>query len=606
MCSPSELGGFAGRLAHYLRHSFDNHSAAYTYSQSIHTALSLNEPAPTERRGASRPSLHVSTTIRPWSALLVAVTVGAVLSACAEEPPPPRVIPGPARDRILAPTPVAAIPLAPVEGAASSVYVVQPGDSVALLADRFGSSVEAIAAANNLPDPATLEVGRQLMIPGAVVIGGASAPTDGARTTFEVARPPVLPHAKAPPSPAPDPLEVLSQTVLQSPALPYAGIAGGVAVIGLFVHLLAVILHELRPAVAGLPQLAVATVGGARQRADATRSASMHAFAVIAPPVRLLSRGLGFAARPLHSPLARVRAAALGPVRARLPRRPTRSDDGVDGQRAGSSLRTTVAAWRQETGPAVHELWARALTFAAHRSRLAAAMPYVRRYAGTSGLAWGMSGRVAAPSRIATAPTEHEIEASLAAGDLAVHFRPVFRVGGGLSGAMAVLRWRHPLRGWTAADRIVESPNPGDAGPRLLLQLLLSETCRFAGAWRRSDPSFRVTLSLSRSQLGDPELPKLIAAEVARVQLPADALEFELDERAAVSSVEHTASVFRRLRDIGVALALDNFTGVLAEEELEAIAPDAVKVDFWAARAIRMRARPSATRCEPRGRLVSK
>jgi len=509
--------------------------------------------------------------------------LGALASACAEEPPPPRVIPGPARDRILTPTPVSTTSAAAAE--LTSLYVVKPGDTVALLASRFGSSVEGIVAANNIQDPANIEVGRELLIPGGFVLAGAP---DAALAAADIARPPVLPHAKAPPAPAPDRLEVLSQAVLQSPVLPYAGIAGGVAVLGVLVHLLAVILHEVRLALAGVPQFAMATVGGARHRAAATRSASMHAVAVVAPPVRLLGKGVGFTTRPLHAPLRRAHGAVfdrirpgVDVVRARLLRRNHADEAAAAGVAAPFSLRRTLGALRQEAAPALHEIWVRALTFAAHRSRFAAAMPYVRRYAGTSGLAWGMSGRVAAPSRIAAAPSAHEIEASLAAGDLAVHFRPVFRVGGGLAGAVAVLRWRHPLRGWTAADRIVESPTPGDAGPRLLLQLMLTEACRFAGAWRRSDPSFWVKLPLSRSQLGDPDLAKLITSELARVQLPAEALEFEVTERAAAGNIDQTTTVFRRLRDIGATLALDDFSGVLAEEELEAVAPDAVTVDFW-------------------------
>src|SRR5690606_24896100 len=106
-----------------------------------------------------------------------------------------------------------------------------------------------------------------------------------------------------------------------------------------------------------------------------------------------------------HSPLARVRGATLERLRPHIDafraRLPERKDDGADEEHAVPfSVRGTIASWRDHVGPAFHDLWARGLTFAAHRSRLAAAMPYVRRYAGTSGLAWGMSGRVAAPSRI--------------------------------------------------------------------------------------------------------------------------------------------------------------------------------------------------------------
>lgn len=67
-------------------------------------------------------------------------------------------------------------------------YTVQYGDTLNLIAQRFGVSIYAIAQANNLADINLLRVGQVLVIPGAQG-GGASAPspappasTSGART----------------------------------------------------------------------------------------------------------------------------------------------------------------------------------------------------------------------------------------------------------------------------------------------------------------------------------------------------------------------------------------------------------------------------------------
>jgi murein DD-endopeptidase MepM/ murein hydrolase activator NlpD len=48
------------------------------------------------------------------------------------------------------------------------VYTVQPGDTLYAIAERFGSTVEAIAAANDLADPSLISVGQRLRIPTAV------------------------------------------------------------------------------------------------------------------------------------------------------------------------------------------------------------------------------------------------------------------------------------------------------------------------------------------------------------------------------------------------------------------------------------------------------
>ncbi|MEW6228314.1 MAG: LysM domain-containing protein, partial [Bacillota bacterium] len=44
-------------------------------------------------------------------------------------------------------------------------YIVQPGDTLTLIAQRFGATVAAIVEANNIPDPNLIFVGQVLQIP---------------------------------------------------------------------------------------------------------------------------------------------------------------------------------------------------------------------------------------------------------------------------------------------------------------------------------------------------------------------------------------------------------------------------------------------------------
>jgi murein DD-endopeptidase MepM/ murein hydrolase activator NlpD len=47
------------------------------------------------------------------------------------------------------------------------IYEVQPGDTLYAIAERFGTTVEAIVAANDIDDPSLIEVGQRLVIPTA-------------------------------------------------------------------------------------------------------------------------------------------------------------------------------------------------------------------------------------------------------------------------------------------------------------------------------------------------------------------------------------------------------------------------------------------------------
>ena len=55
---------------------------------------------------------------------------------------------------------------------AGPVYIVQPGDTLSLIALRFGTTVDALVAANNIIDPGLIIPGKELLIPGFEGISG--------------------------------------------------------------------------------------------------------------------------------------------------------------------------------------------------------------------------------------------------------------------------------------------------------------------------------------------------------------------------------------------------------------------------------------------------
>jgi LysM repeat protein len=63
-------------------------------------------------------------------------------------------------------------PLLPVQAqGGTAVYIVQPGDTLSSIAERFRLSPQSIISANGLANPNFLQVGQRLILPGLDLAG---------------------------------------------------------------------------------------------------------------------------------------------------------------------------------------------------------------------------------------------------------------------------------------------------------------------------------------------------------------------------------------------------------------------------------------------------
>jgi diguanylate cyclase (GGDEF)-like protein/PAS domain S-box-containing protein len=165
--------------------------------------------------------------------------------------------------------------------------------------------------------------------------------------------------------------------------------------------------------------------------------------------------------------------------------------------------------------------------------------------------------------------------------ELVLHYQPkVDLKSGGIIGAEALIRWRHPQRGLVPPGQFVTIAE--DCG--LIVPIgrwVLREACRQARAWQTAGlPPLCVAINISPVELRAPGFVTGVRTILKETGLEPRYLELELTETVLIEDSRSVADVLEELKDIGVLLALDDFgTGYSSLSHLKRFPIDTLKID---------------------------
>ena len=178
---------------------------------------------------------------------------------------------------------------------------------------------------------------------------------------------------------------------------------------------------------------------------------------------------------------------------------------------------------------------------------------------------------------------EAELRMALEEDQLRVAYQPQVELATGrTTGLEALARWQHPERGLVPAGEFIRVAE--DTGMiHGLGRWVLSQACRDFSGWLATgslDDDVQIAVNLSPRQLARADVVDATAAALAETGIDPSRLCLEVTENAIVSHAARAGSVLRRLKALGVTIAIDDFgVGYASLGYLERFPIDVLKID---------------------------
>jgi EAL domain-containing protein (putative c-di-GMP-specific phosphodiesterase class I) len=159
-------------------------------------------------------------------------------------------------------------------------------------------------------------------------------------------------------------------------------------------------------------------------------------------------------------------------------------------------------------------------------------------------------------------------------------YQPQVRLAdGGLIGAEALIRWRHPVRGLVSPAEFMPVVNISSISDRIA-GWVLQTACRQARAWEQAGHKVRVGINLSPSQLRSNDLATSVAEMLEITGLTPALLELEVTEDILLVDEDKVLDIFRRIQQLGTRIVFDDFgTGYGSLSYLKKFPLDGLKID---------------------------
>ncbi|MBX9760278.1 MAG: GGDEF domain-containing phosphodiesterase, partial [Beijerinckiaceae bacterium] len=173
------------------------------------------------------------------------------------------------------------------------------------------------------------------------------------------------------------------------------------------------------------------------------------------------------------------------------------------------------------------------------------------------------------------------LKIGLARNDILAFYQPVFNLQTGeVVSVEALARWRHPSKGFLAANYFQSAFENSETAADIT-EAMLRAIAADARMWSAEGiGGLRVSLNLAESELRRADIADRFLNALAAASFPLSLLEVEAPESALVRSDASVLAALERMKQAGVRIALDNFGKTNASLSiLRAMPFDHLKID---------------------------
>jgi diguanylate cyclase (GGDEF)-like protein len=171
---------------------------------------------------------------------------------------------------------------------------------------------------------------------------------------------------------------------------------------------------------------------------------------------------------------------------------------------------------------------------------------------------------------------QHDLLSAVARNELVLHYQPQARIDGDVFGFEALIRWQHPTLGLVTPGTFIPLAEQNGLITEIS-EWTLRQACREAASWT---VPLQVGVNLSPILFRQGDLVGLVLAILLETNLAPERLELEITEGVLINDPSRALSILRRLKSIGVKIAMDDFgTGYASMSSLQSFPFDKIKID---------------------------